>query len=416
LNLEDGESINASSRIPPPPGRTEGANFSTIATYTDSNSTGDVPFDYGDLITNADQGIYLIWSAVNRPYFDSWRRQDANGNVTTGGTGSVTTTYAARITPVANGQLGIDVPLPWLSSNQASKRIDLQLQLQNGDFIAFIDYGSAIMALNPTTGDLHWSKPAAQYSATPLHALANGGMVYRETQSVTQLVTLNAGGNELTRVADDGIVYSWFGAYKKGSTLSVAIGPSPLASDYAAVSGGNIAPNGQSIVPCDVQIGGTTLRYGPKTPCPFQQDAHGALIVTTSPDFVLNRTSDCFDGLHRHSTYAMTPKGNAVVPSPVNIVEHHTVFYVTSDNLGTSSSGGLTYFTDEIGPSFDWPIGQITRTERIFTVDLQGQRFVVPVHTEADYAVESIWWFHNVNPKTQVFVNGTLAPFTVGCR
>ena len=128
----------------------------------------------------------------------------------------------------------------------------LYLQLQNGDFVALRDrYDSThdmLMAFN-TAGEMHWIKPVAQYSSTPLYALADGSMVYREGYSPNQqLVTLDAGGNELSRIADPGTVQSWTGSiYKKGSTIDFEEPPSEPASTFAAEAGGN--PSGDPSLP-----------------------------------------------------------------------------------------------------------------------------------------------------------------------
>lgn len=110
----------------------------------------------------------------------------------------------------------------------------LYLQLQNGDFVAIRNYNT-LLAFNAATGQIHWTKPVTSYWTTPLYALADGTMAYREGYSNPQLVTVDAGGNELSRVADPKTVQSWTDhTYHYGSTDSIQNPILDYAMTYAA--------------------------------------------------------------------------------------------------------------------------------------------------------------------------------------
>ncbi|MGH9554494.1 MAG: RHS repeat domain-containing protein [Terriglobales bacterium] len=127
-------------------------------------------------------------------------------------------------------------------------------------------------------------------------------------------------------------------------------------------------------------------------------------------DLVLEVLSDCFDagaGVRR-TTYSLHTRSGENPEGIYTIYENHTNVGLTSNGLGFSSQEGI--FEDTIGPG--GVIGD-TSSERYWTItngtDWYG---MVPVQVDGQqYEVEGIWMHGDEDPaKTQVFVNGKLAP------
>jgi hypothetical protein len=160
-------------------------------------------------------------------------------------------TSTAKLTAVLGGQVGTDIALQALATPQQSQTMKLYLQLQNGDFVALRDRldstHDALIAFN-AAGEMHWIKPVARYYSTPLYALADGSMVYREN---SQLVTLDAGGTETSRVTDLKDVQSWTATtYQAGGsgTPSIELPTITWGTGFALLAGGNPSSN-QTYIP-----------------------------------------------------------------------------------------------------------------------------------------------------------------------
>ncbi|HWR16807.1 MAG TPA: hypothetical protein VN577_18415 [Terriglobales bacterium] len=177
---------------------------------------------FTDPLTNSDLGVVLAWPDVSSGYYlytRDWDDQGTYNNI--GGTGPVPTTFYSKLTTITNGQIASEVNLQLDPAYQGVAPQSV-LQREDGSYIATFNHGRNLLAFN-TAGEVLWSR-ITPVETEAQYVLADGGVIYKEGGSTPQLVTIDAQGNEVSRVLDNGIRFSWKGAYKPGSTMFIETG------------------------------------------------------------------------------------------------------------------------------------------------------------------------------------------------
>lgn len=201
-------------------------------------------FSLGVPFTNADQGAVAYWTQYDAPAYTSTTGPQYPGGVTT-----------TKLVNVANGSPGSPV-----SVNAALNNI--VLQHADGTFVgtATDANGNSQLVRFDVSGNSTWSKSeGATSTINPLYALADGSTVYQNLDNynnIVQKVTVDASGNEVSRVTDGQLVRSWISNTYSDPQLSLQSTQQPffdLSSSYSAVPEGNpssgatfIAATGQS--------------------------------------------------------------------------------------------------------------------------------------------------------------------------
>jgi hypothetical protein len=174
----------------------------------------------GDMITNADQGIVITWSA---PEPGGWK---AHMVVTTGASASEVSV------PTTQDDVGV-VPM---------------LQLQDGSFVGTTDDGGSSMIAFDGTGKVRWSVPGYY---CPKIATADGGVIAQIYDPDNLIctgpaVTFDQNGNATGQMASLP-TFSWKGAYRIGSTEAevpeVDLAKT-ISTSQTATPGGNLTGNG----------------------------------------------------------------------------------------------------------------------------------------------------------------------------
>jgi hypothetical protein len=162
-----------------------------------------------------------------------------NGNVTTTGSVPGADYDEAHVTTINGSQVGSDNALQ-VAGRETQAYVRPVLQHENGDYIAWAS-SRKLIAFN-AAGAVKWTKEVLT-GADPLYALADGSTVYREgvyRNIPKELVTVDANGNEVSRINDEGTVLSWIqNSYRPGSAISFAREFPPLANSFVSVGGGN---------------------------------------------------------------------------------------------------------------------------------------------------------------------------------
>ncbi len=223
-------------------------------TYSDQNGfdwpgvtlvqSGSVPNTYGisAIITNADQGVLVSWTASLNGYCASSyyplqsQVQFAPSPVITG---CVPGTTINQLTAISGGGAG----------SSASTQVQLQpiLQRADGTFIGNV-WGVGMGAFDQS-GNILWTVP--NYS--PVMATADGGVIATGSNSNGGLVTatFDANGNATGQNPSFGNSINWEGnAYYSASGAGVVASsgtPPDLAPSYAAILGGNQSGQGTAI-------------------------------------------------------------------------------------------------------------------------------------------------------------------------
>ncbi len=169
------------------------------------------------LITNGDTGALLSWSAWNGDGGPVVGMAVTNGTSVSLINGSMAAGQASAVEPVLQAQDGSFVGTVWAG--------------EDGDTRYMVAFDAA--------GSMRWSVPNEQ----PLIATADGGVIAQSG------ITYDQNGNA-TGQWGSMPTYSWKGAYRVGSTESVAPewDPADIATTYAAAPGGNLTGNGFSLI------------------------------------------------------------------------------------------------------------------------------------------------------------------------
>jgi hypothetical protein len=160
-------------------------------------------------LTDADTGVVLGWTDVGSASYSYTHDWDDQGHSTEGGTGPVTHPLMPKLTTVTGGAVA--------GTASVEKFVVPMLQREDG---AFIGLGrvylpgvtqTSVVAFDKT-GNVLWSKDVPYFS-TPLYALADGGVVYRDISYTNPEATvrLDANGNEIARVVETQKIPSWIG-------------------------------------------------------------------------------------------------------------------------------------------------------------------------------------------------------------
>ena len=192
-----------------------------VKTLTADSDTAELEVGFGSMITNADTGVWVTWSAVNHY---SWEPGQAP-------VPPDRSTYGIAVTS-GTGVSVLDAPL----AGQAEP----VLQAQDGSFVG--SYGFDMVSFDQS-GNVRWMVP--NYS--PLMATADGGVI--ATTDYVSATVFDQNGNATGQIPNMPI-YSWKGAYQTGSVdsvLPVLDLASTIATSFSAVPGGNLTGNGFSL-------------------------------------------------------------------------------------------------------------------------------------------------------------------------
>ena len=221
----------------------DGSTSWSYETHWRSSASGAIPMSWSldsDPITNADQGVVLTWTDVSATPYSYTKDCPGFGAPCTETSVAGSLTYAPKITTITAGQVSTTVPLSFSGDQRASTYPILQTE--NGDYFGVQSSDVHKLIKFNAAGETRWTK-AVPNGVEPLYALANGGVTYREGVYAgvsPQIVTLDAAGNEVSRVADTGMKQSWTGlSYRPGSAEQIVSTALDLVDSFAASAGGN---------------------------------------------------------------------------------------------------------------------------------------------------------------------------------
>ena len=306
------------------------------------------------IVTNRDQGVLLTWTEY---------RADGGGkllhHLTTLSSGGVTSDVTldpqspfVPITPVLQKEDGtyIGVATTNLSNSFAGEGVPPTAT--NRDSLISFDLSGNISVIASNTYQL-FNPPEGYNYYRPILATSDGGVISKTADN--QTLAFNSSQAAVAIEGGDLPIYSWKGAYRKGSLDSVNLYPS-VAATYLAFAGGNQTGNGTAfkshtlgLVWCD---GYTNEQHcGDGNFVQYQYYP----VTTDQPNQAISFIPNYFDYIGSLRAWASLAFSDAFAKLPITILPRsqgtdYTVYVANQAHFAGEDAGplGIVYYFDKM--------------------------------------------------------------------